>query len=144
MSCTPDAIIIVSAGMIHEREPGERFPIMLQTSEEIRMGEFAIAVAFATQTSSGEPIMVNPRQLVRTLADALTPLCTAYIQGKASIRDAIMAQIDCAAEDADGLVGALESHGFLRYSGSRERIDGKLGHWRFVAYPRDERRLPAT
>lgn len=102
------------------------------------MGKFAIEVAFSTRTSTGEPMMVNPRQLVRTLADVLTPLCMAYDPGKAAIRDAIMEQIDCSIDDADRLVGALETHGFLRYSGAREAIEGDVGHWRFVAYPRDE------
>lgn len=94
------------------------------------------------QTHARDTEILDSHRLVRSLACRLAPLSGPYIPGKTRIRDAIMDELDCSAEVAEGLVDTLENEGRLEYVAPRGRVERVPGHWRFAGNATSRRRNP--
>ena len=59
-----------------------------------------------------------------------------FDEGRRALRGALAAQLDCSADEADGLLDELERGGYLRYAAEGRSIGGTPGQW--IVYPSPE------
>jgi len=59
-----------------------------------------------------------------------------FDEGRRALRNALAVQLDCSADEADGLLDELERGGYLRYAAEGRSIGGTPGQW--IVYPSPE------
>ena len=103
------------------------------------MSELVLPIAVSKRTTATDDqsgkVTINPVDLTRSLARSLTPLEAPYVPGKTTLRDAVMAKIECSAETAESLVDTLEADGYLKYVKPRPGVGPEHGYWSFISRP---------
>jgi hypothetical protein len=64
-----------------------------------------------------------------------------FDEGRRALRSALATQLDCSADEADGLLDELERGGYLRYAAEGRSIGGTPGQW--IVYPSPENNADA-
>ena len=59
-----------------------------------------------------------------------------FEEGRRALRNALSTQLECSADEADGLLDDLERGGYLRYAAEGRSIGGTPGQW--IVYPSPE------
>jgi hypothetical protein len=58
-----------------------------------------------------------------------------YVPGKTLLRDQVIDELECSVEAAETLVDALEARGFIRFTGSSQRLELEPSAWEIVLNP---------